>query len=79
MELNETQFMAGFNSGYLLAQHEPLLLLTLLKNIKSTTSYIYGMSSGKQEFEIELTNKRLNALEQLRREDFDKDATLDFN
>lgn len=66
MELNEKQYTAGFNSGYILAKHEPTLLRSLLKEISPTTSYLRGMSSGQKEYEIEFTKNRLLELEKLR-------------
>lgn len=71
MEINEKQFIAGFNSGYTLAKHEPTLLTSLLKDISPVTSYTQGMSSGQKEYEIEQTNDRLNELKQLKAPDKD--------
>jgi len=63
MELNEKQFIAGFNSGYLLAEYEPVLLTSLLSNISPINSYISGMSFGQKEFELE---HRLDEISKLR-------------
>jgi len=46
MELNEKQFITGFNSDYLLSEHEPQMLTALLKNIQPVNSYITRMSFG---------------------------------
>jgi hypothetical protein len=53
MEYNEQKFIAGFNSGYLLAKYEPELLTSLLRNISPMNSYISGMSFGQKEYEME--------------------------
>lgn len=66
MELNEQQFITGFNSGYLLAKYEPVMLTSLLKDIRPTTSYIQGMTYGQREYEQELMKDRLNDLNELR-------------
>ncbi|MBK6544239.1 MAG: hypothetical protein IPO78_10095 [Saprospiraceae bacterium] len=66
MELNEKQFIAGFNSGYLLAEYDPQLLTSLLKNIQPIDSYISGMSFGQKEYELGLVKNHLNELTQIR-------------
>lgn len=66
MEINEKQFIAGFNSGYLLAEFEPQVLTTLLKDIKPVNSYISGLSLGQKEFELLLRKDQLTELEQIR-------------
>lgn len=77
MELNEKQFTAGFNSGYILAQYEPKLLINLLKNIHPVTSYIYGMTSGLKEYEIDLTKNRINEINNIRvKNKFDRERDL---
>ena len=63
MEYNEKQFINGFNSGYLLAKHEPMLLTSLLKNINPMNSYISGMTYGQKEYEQEVG---LNEISKLR-------------
>lgn len=66
MELNEKEFIAGFNSGYLIAEYEPLILTALLKQIHPINSYIYGMSLGQKEYELEVSKIQLNELGQMR-------------
>lgn len=66
MDIEEKRYAIGFNSGYLLAKHEPQLLNALLKNIKPINSFISGLLFGKKEYELEITNIRLNELEQLK-------------
>lgn len=73
MELNEQQFITGFNSGYLLAKFEPVLLKILLKGIHPNTLYINGLSSGQREYEQEQTKNRLNDVKRLRSKNLNKD------
>jgi hypothetical protein len=72
MEINEKQFIAGFNSGYILAEHEPQLLTSLLSNIKPLTSYLSGMLFGQHEYELWQTKIQLNELEQIRQKERDQ-------
>lgn len=67
MALNETQFVTGFNSGYLLAKYEPQMLNALLKDIQPINSYVQGMSSGQKEYELLQTKSHLDELEQIRK------------
>lgn len=66
MELNEKQFIFGFNSGYLLAQYEPEMLTSLLTRISPVNSYISGMTFGKKEYELELQTNQLDDLRNIR-------------
>ncbi len=66
MELNEKQFISGFNSGYLLAQYEPEMLTSLLTQIRPENSYISGMTFGKREYELELQTNQLDDLGNIR-------------
>ncbi len=66
MELTERQFIKGFNAGYFLAEYEPQLLTSLLKNIQPTNSYISGLSFGQKEYELELQTNHLDDLKKIR-------------
>ncbi|MBV6474142.1 MAG: hypothetical protein JPMHGGIA_02446 [Saprospiraceae bacterium] len=66
MELNEEQFIAGFNSGYLLAQYEQEVLTSLLTQISPVNSYISGMTYGKKEYELTLQTNQLDDLRKIR-------------
>lgn len=66
MELNEKQFIIGFNAGYLLAEYEPKIITVLLEQIRPVNSYISGMCLGQKEFELEQTKSHLNKLRKLR-------------
>lgn len=78
MELNEKQFISGFNSGYLLAQYEPEMLTSLLNQISPVNSYISGMTYGKKEYELELQTNQLDDLRNIRSKGKDsREAELD--
>jgi len=66
MVFNETQFIAGFNNGYLLAKFESQILNSVLKDITPNNSYILGMSSGQKEYKLRQTKSRLDELERIR-------------
>ncbi len=58
----EKQFTKGFNEGYLLKEHKPLLLDTLLKGITSGNSpRLEGMRAGSSQREKDLTRERIKA------------------
>lgn len=66
MEINDKQFIAGFNSGYLLAEYEPDIITSILKDVQPTMSYISGMSFGQREYDLEQSKSQLNEVEKLR-------------
>ena len=62
----EKQYVTGFNNGYILAKHEPGLLSKIVKNLSSTTNYLQGLFSGKEEYELEHSRVHENELNLLR-------------
>lgn len=72
MEQDEKQFIAGFNSGFILANHEPLTLSSVVKGLQSDNSYIQGLLKGQLEFEKVQSRFRLNELSRLRDKSIDK-------
>ena len=67
MSTEEQQYIRGFNHGYLLTKHLPDLVAQLIKHIKETTSdYLAGFFSGKEEWDLEYSRKQLNELENIR-------------
>ena len=66
MEYSEQQFIKGFNGGYLLAQHEPLLLSQITKTLEPRNDYLLGFISGKKEYENENQKIQLEDLSKLR-------------
>ncbi|GBL34932.1 hypothetical protein EMGBS15_05270 [Filimonas sp.] len=57
----EQHFTKGFNNGYLLAKHEPVLLKQLLI-AKNDNEYFKGMVLGKKQHEIEKMRVRLKTV-----------------
>ena len=67
MDTQEQQYIRGFNHGYLLTKHLPDLVTKLIKNIKETTSdYLSGFFSGKEEWELEYSREQLGQLRGIR-------------
>lgn len=58
MEQEETAvdaaYLRGFNSGYLLAQHEPDLATQLAANSNDQNPYFKGLLGGKQQYDKEV-------------------------
>lgn len=73
----EKKYQTGFNSGYLIAKHEPELLAQIIKTLEPSTAYVEGFFSGKEQFHSEITRDHLNDLEQLRSKSKDRDRSTD--
>ncbi len=52
IELNEKQFISGFNSGYLLEANESALLNKLLLEIHPINSFMLGLKLGQMEYRL---------------------------
>jgi len=65
MEFNEKQFISGFNAGFLLAEYEPFMLSTIIKNLHPIISYISEMKFGQKEPEFTKEKNALNQLDQI--------------
>ena len=72
MEHNEKQYIAGFNNGYILANHEPLTLSSVVKGLQSDNSHIKGLPQGQLDIEKVQSRYRLNELSRLRDKSIDK-------
>lgn len=77
MEENEAIYIRGFNQGYLLARYEPSLLAMVVKNVSPAGDYLQGFFSGKEEYELEQSQTRLDELSRLREETKDRDHDLE--
>ena len=51
------EYLKGFNSGYLLRKHQPLLAKELTNGIKGKSPYVAGLKAGSKEYEKELDQK----------------------
>jgi hypothetical protein len=49
----EEKYIAMFNAGYLMQQHEPELLEQILKSNEQKSEYIKALATGKQQRERE--------------------------
>ena len=47
-------FIEGFNSGYLLSKHEPILAAQLTAHENNHSDFFHGLISGKDEHEREM-------------------------
>ncbi len=73
----EQQYINGFNSGYILARHEPQLLNQVAKNLHPLNDYLDGLLSGREEFEMEKSRSQLDELQKLREQSKDRNIDLE--
>lgn len=71
MEEATSQFIRGFNSGYLLSKHDPDLLNSLLKSQNNDSEYIQAMILGKKEHDRELLLAQLKQSQKSNQRDRD--------
>lgn len=77
MTNQEKQYIQGFNNGYLLEKFEPTLLATVLKDLSPTTPYLEGLIEGKDQLELEHSQKELDDLHRLRDDTLSRDNDLE--
>lgn len=61
------EYLKGFNSGYLLRKHKPMLMKELEDGIKPTSPYVQGLLDGNKEYGREL-DRKLERVQQKSRE-----------
>jgi hypothetical protein len=66
MNQEEQQFIKGFNNGYILQKYEPDLLSQLIHTLLPSNWYLEGFFAGKEEYELEQSQKELDDLHRLR-------------
>lgn len=44
------EYLKGFNSGYLLRKHQPMLAKELTNGIKGKSPYVVGLKAGSKEY-----------------------------
>lgn len=59
-------FIKGFNAGYYMAKHLPVLTNQLTKAMPTTTDFFEGFTSGVTELKYELSQEHLKDLNKLR-------------
>lgn len=77
MEPREKLFATGFNCGYILAEFESHILDRILNDLQPTTPYIDGLKCGQIQFQQELIQNRINAINQLKSNDLGHDRDHD--
>ena len=65
--VEEKSYASGFNTGYILAEFEPKILDSILKNIQPITPFIDGLKCGQIEYQQVLLQNRINSIKQLKR------------
>jgi hypothetical protein len=51
------EYIKGFNNGYLLRKHHPMLAKELEAGIRGKSPYLSGIKAGSKEYEMELDQK----------------------
>jgi len=65
METVKEKYLKGFNHAYLLKQHKPQLIDSIL-NTASNNDYIQGLKDGKHIYEQQKTKYRFQELKDLK-------------
>jgi hypothetical protein len=73
----EEKYIKGFNNGYLLAKHEPILLKNIITSLQPTTDYLKGIFFGKEEYELEKSKNQLKEIQNIRRRGKDREQDLE--
>jgi len=58
-------YLKGFNHGYLLTEHTPVLVNQLLET-PSNNIYVDGLRDGHKSFELSQSKSRLKEIEKIR-------------
>ena len=66
MESQELEYKRGFNHGYLLTKHNPILINKFAKSINGNNTYEQSLLDGKLEYENEIEKSRTNELKSIR-------------
>ncbi len=76
----EEEYTKAFNSGFILAEHNPELLEKVTQNIPPSYNYLEGFFDGKEEFDKNKEMAIVSEIEQLRNKSksMDRDHTRDF-
>ncbi len=70
------EYVKGFNNGYLLRKHQPMLMKNLEQGIKGDSPYVQGLKDGNVEYENELNQKLEKVQQQSREKNRHKDLGL---
>ena len=75
--INEAEYAAGFNWGYVIAEHNQELAKELMEGIELNSDRAQGLSFGLQEFFRERGQSRENELSTLRNRGNERDIERD--
>jgi hypothetical protein len=64
--MNEAKYIQGFNNGYFIAKHEPVLLSKIEPSLTQATPYLEGFCAGKEYSQLEFKLACLVDLQALR-------------
>ena len=70
---SEERYIKGFNNGYFISQHDPELAQMLITPQENPSEYHQGLTEGKNEYEIEKIQDRLNEISKNKPSKDDKD------
>ena len=57
------EYLKGFNNGYLLRKHNPILMKNIEEGLRGNAPYVLGLKDGNKEYETEL-NRNLERFQQ---------------
>lgn len=57
--MNEQEYTQGFNKGYLLQQHKPLLFETVSKGLIDDNDFRKGFRDGGEQYEMDRTQQKI--------------------
>jgi len=63
--MKSKKYVQGFNDGYLLRKHKPILLENII-NISSSSPYIQGLKDAEKTFSLEKSKTRLNEIKEVK-------------
>lgn len=71
------EFVKGFNNGYLIRKHHPVLAKNLLSGASGKSEYLEGLKAGGQEYEKEWTKNLEEMKKQQVEEKKEKDRGME--
>ncbi len=72
----EKLYQKGFNAGYLLAIHEPVLIENILKSDNNGNQYFEGLRYGKKEYDREAFRQELDQIRERNQQDKGNERTI---
>jgi len=75
--MQEQEYMKGFNNAYLLATYRPELLQEIIPDNNSIGDYYTGFFAGKEQWEFDKEQEKLQELTSLRDDERINDRELE--